>query len=236
MYYSLRQKKQNQVNKKKSIKYLFFTIAAIVLIFFVGVKVLVYIINFIGGLKNSDTITSKVTDTIPPNIPILNNFSDYTNNDNVTLSGSAEPSSKTTLVFNGKKSEQVADADGKFVFKVKLNSGENDFYLYSTDAAGNESVHTKQYSITLDKEKPNLTIDQPQDGQTFYGSSDQVIEIKGTAETDSTLKVNDKFILINDDGTFDYKYSLQSGENTLSFVETDKAGNETTQELKVNYQ
>ncbi|KKR11515.1 MAG: hypothetical protein UT39_C0006G0021 [Candidatus Woesebacteria bacterium GW2011_GWA1_39_21] len=235
MYYSLRQKKQTQSNRNKSIRYLLFTIFSAVVIFFAGAKALVYVINFIGNLKNSDTI-SKSEDKIPPNIPLVNDIPDYTNKDNIEVKGSAEAASAVTLSLNRDTYEQVADSDGSYIFKAKLVSGINSFFLFSTDSAGNESVHTKQYQIVLDKDNPNLTVNQPQDNSTVYGDKNRLVEIKGTSDSDVELKINDKYVLVSDDDTFGYKYNLQPGANTITLVAKDKAGNEATKQLTVNFQ
>jgi len=49
-------------------------------------------------------------------------------------------------------------------------------------------------------------------------------------------ETQDRFVSVKDDGSFTYNLRLNDGENTLTIIARDAAGNETKLERKVTYQ
>ena len=232
---TLRQIGNRQKKTKNSIIFVLLTTLVIIFLFFTGIKILTYTINFFTNLKSSNTSPNS-SDTLPPKVPDVYSFNEYTNLQKIVIKGGAEPSSVVYLNLNGKVLNTVADSDGVYIFDLTLKEGNNDFYLYSKDSSGNESGKTKTFTVIEDITEPLLQIDQPSDNSTFTGVKNKLLEIKGITESGVELKVNDKFVNVNDDGTFIYKYDLNIGENTIKLSVKDRAGNETSKELTEIYQ
>ena len=180
-----------------------------IILFFVGVKVFVSIINFVYDIKKSDTL-KEIDDNIPPRIPDVYNLPDFTNQDDIQIKGNAEISSTVFLYLNNKKYSVVTGNDGVFLFNEKLLDGDNQLYLNSEDSSGNLSLDTKTYHINLDKSAPELEITDPSNNSTFYGSSEKIVEIKGKTESDSTLSINERFVNVMSDGSFFYQVARSS--------------------------
>ncbi len=232
--YSLKQYRKQKSNKKKSFFYVMLTLVSIVVLFFVGIQLLVSLINFISDLKYSGQVAEK-SDTIPPNTPNIHTFSEFTSNENVEIKGNSEASSIIYLYLNGEKKEIVSNSDGNFVFSVNLSEGINEFYLTAIDGSGNESPRSKSYFITLDKTTPDLEISQPENNSTFYGIKNKLLEIKGKIDEPVTLKFNEKYVSPSDSGDFIFKYDLSVGENKIIYLAKDFAGNELSGEIIVYF-
>ncbi len=235
MYYSIRNKNLQKKNNKMILMYTFFTILVIIIFSFLGIKLLVKVITFITDIKKSN-ISQNEADTIPPKIPYVYPFSEYTTNESIEIKGEAEISSSLILYLNDHRYDTVVGNTGKFLYKLILNDGVNEFYLYSEDSSGNKSSNTKIYKVTLDRTPPLLEITNPQDKSIISGSKNKIVEIKGKSEKDATVTVNDRFVNTSDDGSFIYKYDLNNGENKLTIKAKDMAGNEETNDLTIYYQ
>lgn len=211
-------------------------------VFFGGVAVII-VMTFIfvivpGFLAIVDRLLGtnpfQEEDSFPPQVPIIAPPVSATNSASLKLTGYGEAESEVTLVLNGFKSGSVViSEDGTFELNLNLEEGENTIELYSTDAAGNESNTTKTYVTTLDTENPELVIEQPEDGATLVGTTNQNYEIKGTTQPGSKVYINERLVLPNSDGEFSHRFRLAEGENKLEIRSVDQAGNETQQEITV---
>jgi hypothetical protein len=232
---TLREIGKQKNNFKKSMIFILLTTFIISILIFFGIKMLVYTISFLSDFKRSSTMQNN-SDTLPPKIPYIYSYDQYTNYQKHIIKGEAEPSSTVYLYLNNNISEKIADSDGKFLFEINLSEGNNEFYLYSKDSSGNTSAKTKLFTIIKDTIKPTLTINQPANNSTFGGINNRLLEIKGSTEKDVELKISEKFVNINENGDFIYKIDLKVGENIISILAKDRAGNETVKELSVIYQ
>lgn len=70
---------------------------------------------------------------------------------------------------------------------------------------------------------PKLKLDLPVEGQ----SVDQTVLIKGQTGTDTTLTVNGELISVDVEGNFTAQYQLTPGEDSLTFIATNRRGQET---------
>ncbi len=175
-------------------------------------------------------------DTVPPQAPIIQSPINATNSATLPISGVAEAGSKVVFILNGSQLDEIeANDEGKFKYDLFLSEGENLLGLYSVDAAGNESIKTKNYNILYDSESPILEIEFPQDGQEITLVKNQVIEIKGKTEPGAKVYVNDRLSYPNALGEFKSRYSLSEGENVLKFKAVDKGGNVNEMEVKVGF-
>src|SRR5205823_5462242 len=106
---------------------------------------------------------SFTVDTVPPAAPSLANPADnsYNNSGDVSISGSAEPSS-TVELFDGATSKGTSAADGGGAWSKSLGAvadGSHSYTATATDAAGNTSVASSAHTVTVDTVLPDTTID-----------------------------------------------------------------------------
>lgn len=225
---------------KRLMRQTYLIIAAIILlilgIIFVGIPALIKIAVFLGDIRASSTpITQE--DTIPPATPQMTTPPTATTSAKINLSGYAEASSTVELYQNNSQvNEVLTDTNGTFEFiSIALDPGTNRFYIKAVDAAGNQSPPSPVNTVIFDPNAPTINLDQPDDGQQFFGPSEQKITIKGNTDSDTTIKVNDRLAVVDSNGNFSLNYQLSEGDNRLTITATDKAGNTTTQEVSVKF-
>lgn len=235
MYYSLRNKNKQRNYRKRSVIFIFMTILTVILFSILGIKILVNIINLITDIKISDQ-NNPSYDNIPPRTPYVYTLPRYTSSSSIDIKGETESGSIVTLQKDHGKTDVVAGSTGSFLFKVDLIEGENKFYFYSTDSSGNSSSKTIEYNVVLDKTPPDIAISLPQDKTVFYGTKNKTVEIKGVSDSTSTVTINDRYVGLADDGSFIYKYSLNTGENILLIKSTDPAGNTAEKTITLFYE
>ncbi|UDG01711.1 Ig-like domain-containing protein [Enterobacter cloacae] len=166
-----------------------------------------------------------------------------------TLSGKAEAGSTVKIYDqNGLLGEVTAKADGTWSFSpvAKLPEGEHRFHVTATDRAGNTSVASDDFVLTLDYTAPDVSKVSITDVVDDFGSvtgsiasggktDDNTPLIKGTgAEPGNTITVynGDKVIgtaKVQADGTWELQVTkaLPDGTYTLTVKETDSVGNTT---------
>lgn len=226
------------VEERKNIRNAIFfgilTIAAIAIVFFAGIPLLGKFTAFISDIgKGSKQIASQ--DTTPPAPPRFNQFSDFTNQKSVTLTGISETAANVKLTFNGREQNSLSDKDGNFTFNLDLKDGDNTFSAIAIDTAGNISQKTKDMTINYDTKSPDLSIDSPSDGASFLGSKQRQVTIQGTTESEAKLTINDRIISVDDNGKFQYTTTLNEGGNTFNIKSVDAAGNVTEKSLTLNF-
>lgn len=117
----------------------------------------------------------------------------------------------------------VVEMDGAFETVVNITKeGINEVIVTSTDLAGN--MRTKLVNFTIDVTPPPLVISKPVNNSiTRLPTAD----IKGSTENTATVKVNDQVIFF-ENIIFETMVELAEGENTITIVATDVAGNTRT--------
>ncbi|MEK7165553.1 MAG: hypothetical protein AAB874_01955 [Patescibacteria group bacterium] len=207
----------------------------ILLLITLGIPLVAGVSALLGNLNSQPLQVSD--DKTPPLPPQFSTQNTATNSATYKIEGYGEPETTITLIVNGEEEKKLLlPADGAYSFPdVNLVGGENLIYGKLTDAAGNTSSDSDILTITYKKTGPKLEITDPQEGQTF-AKNQQEISIKGTTDPNTSVTINDRFVKVNDDGTFEYKLKLADGENTLVILARDSAENITKVEKKVTYQ
>jgi hypothetical protein len=232
------QSRFSRIEEKKTKRNLTYVVGAIVILVvaipLIGLPLLVKVSGLLGNSKDSAVITNN--DTTPPVPPVLSPILSATNSAKLKVEGYGEPATTLELKVNDESVKKVLlGNDGSFSFSdIILNPGSNTIVATSKDSAGNLSNPSKIWTILLKKKGPTLEVRDPTDGQNF-DHSHQTITIKGKTDPQTQLSVNDRFVFVKDDGTFEYSLKLSDGDNTLTFKATDTAGNETKLERKVKY-
>lgn len=218
-------------NLRRAITYIVLAVVGLVLLFFLGIPVLGKFTAFISDLgKSNKPITNN--DKTPPAPPKFNTFPDFTNQNKISLAGTTEPGATVKLIFNGNESDTLADKDGTFTFSdLNLNDENNSFFATAVDAAGNISQRTQENKIVFDNKPPELTVDNPSDGSTFFGSKQRQVTIQGTSESGVSVTINDRIIVVDESGKFQYTLTLNEGENKFIIKTTDQAGNSSEKEI-----
>jgi hypothetical protein len=233
-YYSYKNKAEERKITKRTFLYIFLTTASILAIYFFGIPVLIKFASFLTNINKSGK-SVEINDTIPPPPPIINNLPEATNSKSLDIKGTSEPGATVTVNVNNENQDVVVSNEGEFILNIKLKDGENTIYAYATDQSGNKSQKTENYNVTLDNKNPDITISKPTDGEIFSGSKQEQITIEGNTEIQASLEINNRFVLVEDDGSFAFFTTLTSGENNFDIKAQDKAGNVSEKTLKVIY-
>lgn len=202
----------------------------------VGFRLLINSAVFISGLINpqaAETTQDKNNEEFYGSLD-FDEPRTATNSAQIYVSGTVQDFDKVDIYINNSKAESVT-VKGKNTFTEKigpLKQGENKIYVIAR--AGEE--HTKEsntYTVLYKKDPLKLEIESPTNDMK---TSTQELSIKGTTDQGASLRVNGQPIVVDLSGEFSSTYRLKEGENTITFIATDAAGNTEEQELKVTYQ
>ena len=121
-----------------------------------GENVLGVVVANDHDFTSTDDIIVTLDTTIPPAPPAINQPSQITtNDDSLTLTGTAQAGSIVILNHNNIQLEQVTvDTDGTWSFTVTLSEGTNVFIAFATDESGNQSTPSVPVIIILDTVLP----------------------------------------------------------------------------------
>lgn len=234
-FYSRLAKIEEKKSLKKAFIFTFLTISLLGTFVFFGLPFLINLAVFLGDRQENSQVLD--TDNLAPQPPRFEPIAQATKEPLTTLRGYSESESIVELFLNGiSLATTTTSVDGTFKFEnINLNDGENTFYGISSDRTGNKSSQSERLNITLKKTGPKLEISEPADNSTLTGEKKRRIKIIGRTEEDVVLTLNEKLIILNQDGSFNTEFSLVDGENALKFTATDKADNQTEKEIKINF-
>lgn len=181
------------------------------------------------GVDNAEPVRTKSfkVDSTPPKITILEPQGEYTNKENLIISGITEPG----ILVACSGSRTTSNSKGQFTLKVKLSQGPNTLKVQAIDSAGNTGEVTIR--ITLDTSPPYLKLDPSL--KKWMEVYEPTITIKGEVELGAILTINGQPVNVNPDGTFSYTVTLMEGNNSIHITATDKAGNSTDIYLPIKY-
>lgn len=218
--------------RRRAIVFGLLTIAFGTAIIIWGIPLFVRLVVTLSNIK-SETEEVINEDVIPPPVPRLSFVPEATNSAILSISGFTEPGSRVKIKFNGEEFNTEADEEGKFLIeKLTLEQGKNEISAQAIDKAGNESDYSEPLEIIYDNDPPKLEIESPQDGSAV---EEQNIEIKGKAEPEARVLVNDHLVIVDEEGKFVTKLILREGGNEITVVAQDRAGNKTEKKISVTY-
>lgn len=210
------------------------TIVAVsgIFVIFFGLPMLAKIVFFTSGgsQKQSKNTTDASLALLPPTLdPIVT----ATNSARINVSGYSISDSTITVVVNGEESAKIpTDKDGKFnTTEIILKEGENKINAFVV-RKDQESSPSATYIVNYKKSNPKIEIFSPQNGARIHQDS-RDIYISGTTDAGNRLTINDRLVIVQNDGSFNFKVTLSDGDNTIKLQAADEAGNKTDQELKV---
>ncbi len=177
-------------------------------------------------------------DNTAPDAPVITQPTTPTNDDSITINGSAEAGATVTLTQNDTvltSPTATAGANGDWSIEVTLsanNNGANTFTATASDAAGNVSTPSAAVSITLDTVAPTVTITNP----TQLVRTD-AFTLTGTTEAGATVDVfkdSTSIGAVNVTGTtWSVATTLIEGLNAFTATATDAAGNTSTANIVI---
>lgn len=175
-------------------------------------------------LVESELMTTPRIDTLPQVVK----------DERLIVRGNATTGETVRISFNGESRDVVINAQGNWDSEFTLQEGENTIRARSVDGSGNTSSEVST-SVVFDKTPPKLEIQGPEDGLSRSGKKDIVVLISGSTDADASVKINDRVAIVSGDGTFSLNYTLSEGDNALTIIATDKAGNTTEDVRTVKY-
>jgi hypothetical protein len=219
---------------RNAIFFILLTVLILFLLYFVGIPVLGKFTTFVTNLRTGNKQISK-SDTTPPPPPKFNYFSEFTNQESITITGNTEAGASVKLTLNSSPQEVLADNNGSFTFSLNLQNGVNTLSAVSTDQSGNQSQISTDSQITFDNKPPELSITSPSDGTSFFGSNQRQITVQGKTETGAEITINDRIIAVDETGIFQYTTTLNEGGNSFNVKSKDQAGNITENTISFNF-
>ena len=165
--------------------------------------------------------------------PEITNLKDinYTNQDKITVEGIVGADGIVNVYVNGVKANRVQTENRRFSTEVDLAEDETTIML-TAEMDGKETEPSTPVRVIKDKIAPTLEVTKPMDGEKL---NVEVVHVIGNTADDhfDKLLINDKVVAIDQDGNFDERLIMNSGENTITVKASDIAGNETVVERKV---
>lgn len=222
-----------QERKKLVRQTVVFSLAAIALILIFIFVILPLFIRIINSVLNTNPIQEDESVILQP--PAISAPVEATMSAQLKINGFDAPDHQIVIMVNGQEQSRVLTTpDGTFVADVTLTEGQNSLNSYSIDKDQNESKTGQDYIVTLDTEKPALTVTEPADGATI-STKDHLISVKGTTDAGTKVYINDRVIFPSADGSFFTQQSVVDGKNEITVKAVDEAGNETQTMITITF-
>lgn len=232
--YSLLSKKEAKRNLRQAGLFGLLTIFLIFAIIFWGIPALIKMAVFLGDLRGSSQPVEQ-NESLSLQPPTLYPLPEATNSAEIKVSGISQSGFMIKIFLTGSDSKDIlTDDQGNFSVKENLTVGRNEIYAVATDAKKNQSNPSDKMIVWYDNEAPALEISQPNDG-TVINEEKGKVEIVGKADSESEVLINEHLAVLDKDGNFKYIFGLSTGENKISIIATDQAGNKTEKTLTVTY-
>lgn len=228
------QRQQDKKSLKLALKYLILAVGLLFILGRFGLPALIQMAGFLSNLNPRPEASNSSQAVLLA--PRLNYLPEATSSSQINLSGWAQAESIVRLYVRGVNIQETrADKDNLFEFKdIHLADGDNEIYAEIIDAKANISPASDSLNILVDTKKPELTLIEPKDGQQFF-DRDSPITLSGKTEANINLTLNNRFVLVQSDGSFTLQHNLSQGENPLELIARDSANNETKLTLTVSY-
>jgi len=209
----------------------------LIVLFFIlttGIKFLLNAAVFVSQLtnKNKPQITLTQKSNFFGDIDI-NDIPSATNSSSIIISGRLVNYDLVDFYLNSKKIKEVEAIDNFEQQIDDLINGNNEIYLVAKSKNNSSTKKTTTYQVIVKKEKPNLEITQPKDGETI---STEEVKIIGKTDKEVIIDVNNFPVVVNALGEFQTSVKLNPGENKINISAQDIAGNMETKTLTLVYE
>jgi bacillopeptidase F len=154
-----------------------------------------------------------------------------TNEENITVQGTAPPNTTVQLMNNEENAgSAISNDEGEFEISIELTEGENELTAISM-INDNPIGESDPVTVTLDTAVPELTIENPKDGEK---TNRETITAEGKIDDDNLdyVEVNGQRANVNN-GEYSKRIILENGQNVIEVVAVDKAGNTTNKSVTI---
>ncbi len=175
--------------------------------------------------KNNDIVGNVDIDSIPA----------ATNSARIFISGNVVNLNKIEFYINDEKvKETTLHSSDSFNEEIgDLIKGENNIYVKAISTDDKKQKQSKTFTVLYKPDKPNLEITAPNDNSK---TSNQEIVIRGTTDIETFIKINDLPAVVDAKGSFDKEIRLKEGDNIITVVALDIAGNTEVKTITIKYQ
>lgn len=168
--------------------------------------------------------------------PVLDPLDVATNSAALTISGYGNPNATIIIFLNDEESKQLkAQEDGTFKAAILGKAGDNRIYAVTRGENNETSSPSNTVSVSVIAKNPNLDISKPEENATFLFEETSAV-VEGKTDIGNTIRINERVIIVQSDGSFRSSVQLSEGENIIKVEAVDIAGNSTIVERKVIYQ
>lgn len=226
------ERKSDRRSRQQILLFLGGTIVLIGVFFYFGVPALFQLASTISGFGKKEEIRREKSVL---NSPELIAEYEATKSASIDVRGTADSKAKVELMRNNiSLGLETANREGEFIFTdVGLEKGKNVFVAKAVLVTGEESEPSESYTVFYSKEGPKLELGN-KDGDKV---SDNPYSFNGKVDpVSATVKVNGNLAIVDGQGNFSYYMTLGNGDNKITVVATDQAGNETKQELTLKHE
>jgi len=166
---------------------------------------------------------------LPTSDPTGNNGY-YTSPISVILIGNSNSGANVTVHYSVDGSNFLA-VTGQPA-RIELSDGIHVIKFYSEDSNGaKEEVREKEFKV--DSTPPNIILTDPQ-GDIVVSKFNYTIKGKiENYDTNTVLYINGKQVTVDQNGQFSFDVSLLEGDNQISIVAVDEAGNKSEKDLVI---
>lgn len=234
MPYSRLSRLETRKEKRRLILAILGIVGIIALVMIFGVKILVGFSVFVDRLHGNAPTPSPSSSVILP--PTLNSPPEATNTATISVAGQGQPNLSLIVYLNDAQFKKLSvPTDGNFTINdIPLSDGTNTISAKLTDDKGGTSDLSNVVTISYANKPPKLDVTNPSDNSNVSGDPNTVT-VSGSTDDNVTVTINDRLVVIKSDNTFSYGYPLNDGDNILTIVATDAAGNQTKVTRKVTY-
>ncbi len=209
-------------------------IALIVFLALFGLKILVGFSLLVDRIRGGSPQTTQTESILVP--PVLNPLPDAINTNELTVTGNGQEGMTLVLYVNGSEVKKMTiEESGNFSIPLKLSDGSNSISAKIIDDKGNASALSAVYTVNVKKSAPTLEVSEPNDGDKISGEKNTVL-VAGRTEEGTKVTINGRLAILGSDASFHMNVQLSEGDNTITVIATDLAGNQTLVERKVTYQ
>ena len=195
--------------------------------------------SWLGSITAVPDATANLTVTETTGVvgtaPLLNAVPEFTKEPALLLQGivpsfGAAADRKIEVQLNGTTAATVKfDAVGHFAVPLTLKDGPNHIIVALIGPAS-ETISTTSLTVTLDRAAPPLSLSKPKNGDTIDSTT---LTVEGKAEPGAIVLVNDRSVIVGQDGSFSDSVTVQAGALPITVIARDRAGNETKTQLSV---
>lgn len=200
-----------------------------------GVRLLIGFSLLVDRIRGGSAPAEQQQAIVLP--PVLDPLPEATGSATITISGKGAPKTTLILYVNDAEYKRLpVGSDGSFtVSDIDIDGSSMSVRAKLIDDKNNMSNFSNVVTTTIDRTAPKLTIDKPEDNTTVNDGTHK-ITVSGITDESIKVTINGRIVVVKSDGSFTYSMPLNDGENKLTIVAHDAAGNETSVERKVTYQ